>query len=316
MLRIAIISIFLLGTIPLFTQTKMAESLRKNVVAISTKSESGFGFITGEHNGKLFIATAAHVVEQALNTNVEVKIKFYDDYQEYQGIILRNYADVDIALLEVTTPASFSWESKCLGVASQKAKVAFVGREGEWYVPSGGALGDIFSLTNNRVQADITSITVGTSGAPLIVESGIVGLIVETDGIKTTAIDINQLRAVLAEYNYFFQLKGDGGPNPEIDNDTKFLQQDIKAFKLARTLDTIPAYQSYIRDFPGGEFKDVAITRIQVLEAEKSAKQEGIRFGKLYFKMMKHWGNYPNGLYNITKAKTTLPLKKSEITVK
>ena len=63
-----------------------------------------------------------------------------------------------LALLEVTTPASFSWESKCLGVASQKAKVAFVGREGEWYVPSGGALGDIFSLTNNRVQADITSI--------------------------------------------------------------------------------------------------------------------------------------------------------------
>ena len=265
----------------LLAQTQKAEELRSNVVSISAQGQYGFGFITGEHNRKLFIATAAHVVEYALDGAQMVDLKFYNDYNSYKGKILRSYADVDVALIEVDKPTGFAWKANCLGVATASADAAFVGRDREWYVPAGRALGTIYSLGNNQLQVDITSIPVGTSGSPLIVESGIVGMILSTDGIKATALDLNQLRAVLSEYNYFFELTGDGftssssGPT---DIDTEAIYKDIRAYKAAEEKDDISAYQVYLRDYPSGEFRDKAIERIQALEQEKALRQEDAKW--------------------------------------
>ncbi len=309
------------STTLLNAQIQRAQELRRNVVALSAEGQTGFGFITGERNGKLFIVTAAHVVEAALEADQNVNLKFFQDYNTYEAKILRNYLDVDVALLEATKPTGFSWTSNCLGVATTNSDVAFIGREEDWYIPTDRALGTIYSMQNNRIQADISSVMVGTSGAPLIAESGIVGMIIEADGIKAIAVDLNQLRAVLSEFNYFFALSGAGliAPNNSDDLDTDAIYRDIKAFKTAQQRDDIPAYQSYIRDFANGEFKDKAINRIQELEEEKARARETARWevAKLRDDLpgyQKYLDSYPNGRYRLQALQGMQALEKKVAT--
>ena len=170
---------------------------------------------------------------------------------------------------------------------------------------------------NNRIEADISSVLVGTSGAPLIAESGIVGLIVQSDGVKALAIDLNQLRAVLSEYNYFFELTGAGLliPTNTNDQDTEALYKDIQAYKSAKAKDDIPAYQTYIRDIPNGEFKDKAIARIQELEQAKEQERENARWeiAKLRDDVpgyQKYLSLYPNGRYKSLAQQKIKELEK------
>ena len=288
----------------LYAQTQRALELRQNVVSISADGQNGFGFITGERSGKLFIVTAAHVVEGALETDQNVTIKFFEDYNGYEARILRNYLDVDVALLEVDKPAEFSWIRNCLGVATANADVAFVGQDQTWYTPTERALGTINNFQDNQILVDINSIKQGTSGAPLIAESGIVGMIVEAGGRDAFAVDLNQLRAVLSEFDYFFALTGAGlnVPGSTDDLDTDAIYKDIRAFKAAQQKDDIPAYQAYIRGFSNGEFKDKAISRIQALEKAKAEVRENARWEVAKLRddvtgYQKYLDTYPNGKY-------------------
>ena len=305
MLKVKLLTFVLFYSFSMIAQTQRAEALRNNVVAISAKEENGFGFITGEHSRKLFIVTAAHVLDYVINSDQIVEIQFFQDYKKYSGRVIRHYPYVDVGLIEVDRPANFSWDQNCLGVATANADVAFVGRESEWYVPSGRALGTIFSLENNRIQADITSVTVGTSGAPLIAESGIIGMITETDGIKAIALDLNQLRAVLSEYDYFFALQGAGLEviNNTDDIDMEAIRKDIQSYKVAEEQDDVSGYQTYLRDFPNGEFRDKVISRIQELERKKREDQETLRWEiaetrKDIIGYEEYLKIYPNGLYS------------------
>jgi S1-C subfamily serine protease len=99
--------IFCLSLTTIFSQTERALQLRKNVVAISSLGEEGFGFISGERKDELFVVTAAHVVENALEENQPIYIKFFDDYKLYKGNIIRNYPEKDIALFVVQKPTTF-----------------------------------------------------------------------------------------------------------------------------------------------------------------------------------------------------------------
>ena len=207
MKKVTFLITFLIGNCSLGAQTQKAESLCNNVLAVSAAGQNGFGFITGSRYDKLFVVTAAHVVEAALEEHVTIDLKFFNDYKRYTGRVIRNYPDQDIALLEVSKPEYFKWSSTCLGQAEIGDDVGFIGRNGEWYIPRGRALGTINSIPRNQIKVDITSVTVGTSGAPLITQSGIVGMIVSTDDVEVRAIDLEQLRTTLAEeYDYFFEL--------------------------------------------------------------------------------------------------------------
>jgi uncharacterized protein (TIGR02145 family) len=213
MLRLTLILLFCSTLTLVFSQSQRAEQLRKNVVAISARGEKGFGFITGERNGELFIVTAAHVVENALADRQPVELKFFEDYKKYEANIIRNYPGADIALLAIKKPDYFSWEENCLGDIQVDAPVGFVGRNGEWYFPKGPALGIVndLDIPLNLIKVDINSISQGSSGAPLISEGGIVGMVLRTDGITAEAVDLNGLRRTLSEYNYFFSLSGASG---------------------------------------------------------------------------------------------------------
>jgi uncharacterized protein (TIGR02145 family) len=208
MKRFFLLSVFLFSQIYFFAQTQRALDLRKNVVAISAMGEQGFGFITGSRYDKLFVVTAAHVVEFAVEEKEPVMVQFYNDYRNYSGYVIRNFPEVDIALMEVDMPERFSWEQKCIGEVKEGLDVAFVGREKDWYVPPVRSLGTIYKIQNDLIEADIPSVMVGTSGAPLITNSGIVGMIVQTDGIKAIAVHLDQLKKIVSEYDYFYTLTG------------------------------------------------------------------------------------------------------------
>jgi formylglycine-generating enzyme required for sulfatase activity len=270
-----VLLLFLLLTsqFSLLAQTERAQSLRTNVVAITATAadgyqEYGFGFITGERNGKVFIATAAHVVSETQEEGGEVKLRFYNDYQQYSSRVIRINTDTDIALLEATPPPGFQWEANCLGVASVNDEVAFIGRDRDWYVPAGPSLGIVYRLRNNQIEVDINSVKVGTSGAPLINKNGIIGMIIKDDGVQALAVDLDQLRSVLSDYPYFFSLQGAGLlDDTNIQNQTtQKLLRDLQAFEAAEKTDDIQTYRQYLNDFPNGKFRRQAIDRIQELE--------------------------------------------------
>lgn len=154
----------------------------------------------------MYVVTAAHVIAPAQEIGEPVTIKFYEDHSDHQGQIIRYFEQEDIALLEVKRPPNYLWDKNCLGKAKLGADVAFIGRGDKWYIPYGRSLGRIHDLDYNEIQVDITSVVPTTSGAPLISRSGIIGMIIKTDGVSTVSVHIDQIRKMLSDYNHFFTL--------------------------------------------------------------------------------------------------------------
>ena len=199
---------FLLLQVMLPAQTRQAEQLRDNVVAIHTTfeggyEEDGFGFVTGERDGLLFIATAAHVVEQGAE-RATIKLRFRGDYREYAARLIRSNTEWDVALLECDRPANYRWAEDYAGDAPQRNQEAsYIGRNGDWYVPTAAVTGVINRVRDSRITVDIIGLSRGTSGAPLITNSGIVGLIIEAEMAQATAVELSKVRQLLTNYGEF-----------------------------------------------------------------------------------------------------------------
>ncbi len=260
--------------------TDRAQSLVQNVVKITVATddyrEAGFGFISGERNGKLFIVTAAHVVEVAKDLEDAVKVEYKSEYEEYPAKIIRLQYEADVALVEVEKPQDFNWQSNCLGTAEVGDEVAFIGRDQEWYIPQGNAVGTIYRVQNNQIEVDVNSVQPGCSGAPLVNRSGIVGMIIEDDGSQCVAIDIEQIRQTLSDFPYFFTLnrKRLSFGNDNKAAGSKVLQEDVEAYKISEEKGDIKTYVDYLKDFPEGEFKEVVERRIRELSAQNLQQRE------------------------------------------
>ncbi len=266
----------LVASISLSAQTKRAESLLPNVVTISAAGQQGFGFITGSRYDKLFVVTAAHIVRDATTENLPIEIKLYDDYNRYTGRIIRNYSpEQDIALLEISKPKYFSWSKACLGQVRIGEDVGFIGRNGNWYIPRGRALGTINSFEQDQIIVDITSVTIGTSGAPLIAKSGIVGMIISADDVEVRAISVDQLRTTLTEeYQYFFAITatdGVGSSSPP----TRILSNPMNDTESSEEPSTeakpLPSYSNQIKDRQGN------IYTIKIMEDHKQWMMQNLK---------------------------------------
>jgi len=169
------------------TGEQLALSLRHNVVSVVAERpgrvEEGFGFIVGEREGQVFIVTANHVVrgEEPGDVATRVAIRYFHDQRlSYEATLLeRSDRTYDIALLRSEVPNDLKWHRASLGSqenVQRNAPVWFLGRARTWYVPTGpGRINDI--TLNFRLILDNLTVQPGTSGAPLIGESGILGLI-------------------------------------------------------------------------------------------------------------------------------------------
>ncbi|AEE49450.1 SUMF1/EgtB/PvdO family nonheme iron enzyme [Haliscomenobacter hydrossis] len=196
---------------------RTAESLRNNVVRLSISfpdgsKQEGFGFITGEKNGQLYLATAAHVVHgNEFNQKPSlIQVWFRTDYETYTAKAIRFFELQDLALLQMPKPVTLDYKNtNWADFAPQNYQaVRFVGRQGEWLIPGQG---EVYKIGNDRIVASMTTVRPGTSGAPLINANGIIGLIIEDDNQEVTAIALSKIRDLFAEGGRFpyFNAAGD-----------------------------------------------------------------------------------------------------------
>ncbi|AEE48288.1 SUMF1/EgtB/PvdO family nonheme iron enzyme [Haliscomenobacter hydrossis] len=199
----------------------VTESLKPNVVAIKASfadgtEEKGFGFITAEQNGRLFLATAAHVVRgpDKDKSAQHIRVKFLNDISWYPATFKAQWDKEDLALLELPKPSFVQWQPNCADFApGTYRKVHFIGLNGNeprWVDP--GLDGNIFEDKDHELNFAIGTIRPGTSGAPLITEMGIVGLITQDEGGISTALKLTQIKTLFSgggQYPYFaLQLLG------------------------------------------------------------------------------------------------------------
>ncbi len=186
----------------------MSEKVTPQVTAIHTEFESGygedgFGLVTGARDGKLFIATAAHVVEQS-GESATIKVRFRDDYREYSAALIRSNSEWDLALLECDAPSAFQRDPAIAGRQVERGdRALYVGRNGEWYVPTEAAYGTVNQVRNDRIYVDVIGLSRGTSGAPLFTAQGVAGIIIEAETSQATAVQLDKAIDLLTNYGQY-----------------------------------------------------------------------------------------------------------------
>jgi len=192
--------------------SEMANRLRQNTIRIDS-TRSGFGFITGERNGYLYIATARHLLVSSDQPDVAVpktvRVSFFSEQgKSYEAEVLGTHIG-DIAVLRVRKPAGFEWTRECLAESSKQVRgtsVWYVGRKGDWYVPvRPGAIASPPSSTFD-IEVDDLRVAPGTSGAPLVADTGIVGMILNDSEDMTTAISVDFIERAFRQWNHPWDL--------------------------------------------------------------------------------------------------------------
>jgi TPR repeat protein len=196
--------------------------LRPNVVRVTAQWKTGavsdgFGFIVGERDGFLYVVTADHVVRgdepDAIDRSPVVAF-FNDQGKEYRSELLETKLrpDVgDLAILRVRPPPGLRWRREVVAVADAKRDTAlwFIGLQRDWFASSKSGVVTGREPTGTII-AEGLNVKVGSSGGPLISESGIVGMVVVDTGAFVRATPISLIKSAIESWNYPWQL----GPYP------------------------------------------------------------------------------------------------------
>jgi hypothetical protein len=197
----------------------LSRELRQNVVRVTATWKNGatydgFGFVVGGRAGMLYVVTADHVVRgdgpDAIDQNPKVAF-FGDQGAEYNAVLLASRlapGEGDIAILRVPAPAGLTWRRAAVaaGPTRRGASVWFVGLQREWFVPfQAGSVNDDMA-PNGFIVAEGLNIKLGTSGAPLISDAGIIGMVVEDAGTFARAIPIDRIERAVRHWQYPWEL--------------------------------------------------------------------------------------------------------------
>lgn len=219
---------------------RTAESLRDNVVRITVRLKNGsvqhgFGFITGEKNGVLYLATAAHVVHGTSfdKQPSQIQVWFYSDLLAHIAAEVTFFEAYDLAILQLTKPSALEYHRENWADFSPQNNqtVRYIGRDQEWLIP---AQGEIYKFDNERIKAYMPTVRSGTSGAPLISEKGIVGLIIEDDNSEITAINLKKIREMFTQgerFPYFNAVTSDIA-NPRV-RPIQY-ESDLNAYQMVK----------------------------------------------------------------------------------
>lgn len=188
---------------------RATEALKPNIVAIQStfadgSSENGFGFITGEKNGQLYLVTAGHVVHgREAKTPQKIQVRFYSTLRQYPAEEENWFEADDLSLLTLPKPATLQWKPAFAHYSPQNYQtVRFVGKNQDWISPG---TGEIFRLSKDRIEFTMYSLEPGCSGAPLIGDKGIIGLILQDERASSVALHLARIRELIgdARYPYF-----------------------------------------------------------------------------------------------------------------
>lgn len=190
---------------------QMAEQTKPNVVAIRAtfadgEEENGFGFITGEKDGRLFVATAAHVVRgQQDQTAVSIELLFWEAKIWVKAECKKYWSGegLDLALLQVSKPGNMPLNMNCGDFAPEIfQKVRFIGVSAslgpKWNSPGAG---EVSELSEEGLYFSMGTLAPGSSGAPLFNEQGIIGLIVSDDQSASYALSLATIKKVFDANN-------------------------------------------------------------------------------------------------------------------
>ncbi len=266
-------------------QVEVANTLKNNVVAITATFENGqkkrgFGFITGESNGELYIVTANHnLTDRAKIRSIDVLFHQQLSSQAQNATVEINNDIDDVALIRTTKPNNWSWRKDCLGIPVMNQRVVFIGRKGGWFVPvvevQQGAISEIAA---NELTVDIVSVQPGTSGAPLINADGIVGLIIEDEGRQAIAVEIERVKEIVTENGragFTFQLTGAGIDFYDTnDSEIQQLQAQFNDWVAIKESENIEDFRAFVQKYPNSDFRKLAMDKIRELEAEKQQQRE------------------------------------------
>jgi len=220
---------------------RIANDLRRNVVRIEAKlrngAENGFGFVLGERAGRLYIVTAYHVVadpeEVGAATAAKVSVEFYDRRGKMYDAELLGTHDTarDLAVLTVATPPGFEWTRKCLAGPEKQERgtpVWFVGRDQEWKPPV--VPGHVVAGPSTEWLLELEGMTVkrGSSGGPVISDTGIIGMIQRDSEEGAYALSVDFIRKVFVEWNHPWDLADSVGGGDSTGSRPS-LQADVEA---------------------------------------------------------------------------------------
>ena len=215
------VGLFLLLTMPIGraqSEPKLLEPLKTNAVRIeatwpSGNAQYGFGFIVGERaSAQLYIATANHVVrDMDQGKSMSVKVWLRGEGAATTAELLDNSSSVlDLAVLRVIKPQGFSWKADGLGSVGEPGKerglaVWFIGRDRDWFTPV--IPGRIATVDfESRLHLEGLPVRVGSSGAPLVGDSGIIGMLLKDAGDTSYGIPIEKVQQAFNQWSYPFTL--------------------------------------------------------------------------------------------------------------
>lgn len=233
--NIILFLIFLLNGFASYGQNReVIDDLKKMIVKIdaikepSTGYETGAGMVIGVEGPDVYILTAYHVVGFEDNLAKKIEIRFPDFPNiSFDAQIIRENNALDIAVLKVLRP---NFDFKTVHFISDFTKIqpetktitiGHPGNIGNWHLSKGeireideGIPTYIFKFKDDDVYP-------GSSGGAVFSERGEwIGLVLRTNGVRTTCIKSERIINELKEWGILFKeiLKESGCTNPEISN--------------------------------------------------------------------------------------------------
>lgn len=192
----------------MFSQThkgrKVAERQRDNVVSVHSEGW-GWGIIVGKSKGALYIAVPNHVIRGYDDMEEKsAKIAFITTQGEYItadiNSVFQNSADEDLAILVIQDNPRFHYSRakfSCTKHSAVGQYVWSVGRDNYWIVSSdSGKVVSYTGINNEKIIIEGLTGVSNMSGAPIISEYGIVGIIL-SDEVKPGT---NSVEALSLQY--------------------------------------------------------------------------------------------------------------------
>ncbi len=183
-----------------------SELIRPNVVKIKAQfsdysEERGFGFVMLEKDNTLYIVTAAHVINsETSGPATDIKISLYNIRGSQPAAVIHRHDRYDIALLKIKKPLSYTWASGDLSKGvSRNDRVWFIGRNWAWDNITEDFAGQVSSVSGIDIEADMSGVTGGSSGGPLMTSGGIAGMIIKDSGHRIVAVKIGLIQQLIVD---------------------------------------------------------------------------------------------------------------------
>jgi len=201
-----------------------ATQLRRNVVLVETSSdgevEYAHGFVVGMAHDQLLIATARHAImceEPGCESEVLVKLMGHAGWlvaeQENAD------ASLDLALISVDRPEDYWFWTDCVDPfeASPETPVWPFGMDRDWGLPLESTPSYVKSIDAARTRIEIVQASVGpgASGAPVVSERGIIGMVRSATADDASALPIDVIQRSVDEWGWEWGLTYSSPPEDE-----------------------------------------------------------------------------------------------------